>query len=61
MDPYPSIEKADILNNPYCGLYSIYRFYADNKYDINLISNHQICLLEINLINFNDRPYLWKH
>ena len=54
--PYPSIEKADILNNPYCGLYSIYRFYADNKYDINLISNHQICLLEINLINFNDRP-----
>jgi len=63
--PFSAEEKAEVLINPYCGLYSIYRFYADpmkNKKenikieDTVLISNHQICLIEINLIDYNDRP-----
>lgn len=63
--PLPRTKRAETLNNPYCGWYSIFRFYADNKtnYDEGIkleeaiVSvNHQLCLLEINLINFNDRP-----
>src|SRR5690554_2911369 len=61
----PRTNKAQTLNNPYCGWYSIFRFYADNKtnYDEGikleeaiLSSNHQLCLVEINLRNFNDKP-----
>lgn len=61
----PRTEKADILQNPYCGMYSIYRFYADsivcqdNKDGLNDImtsNSQQICLVEINLISFNDKP-----
>lgn len=63
--PFSAAEKAVVLNNPYCGLYSIYRFYADpiknRKEKIKIentvvIANHQLCLLEINLIDFNDKP-----
>ena len=63
--PLVRTEKAERLNNPYCGLYSIYRFYADSKRnleegsrleDIMIDSSHQICLVEINLIDYNDKP-----
>ncbi len=62
--PLVRTEKAERLNNPYCGLYSIYRFYADSKRnleegskleDIMIDSSQQICLVEINLIDYNDK------
>lgn len=63
--PYVADEKDEMLGNPYCGLYKIYRFYAspDKNEEENIkledtviCSEHQICLIEINLINYNDRP-----
>lgn len=63
--PLPRTNRAETLNNPYCGWYSIFRFYADDKanYDEGIkleeaivSTNHQLCLVEINLMNFNDRP-----
>ena len=63
--PFPRTERAKPLNNPYCGLYSMFRFYVDDDSkldkgisldDIILDSNHQICLIEINLIKFNQKP-----
>lgn len=63
--PFPAIERAEALINPYCGLYSIYRFYAEPKTNLEkdiiiedtvLSISHQICLIEINLIDFNDKP-----
>jgi len=62
--PFPIIEKTNILSNPYCGLYSMYRFYAEpntNREEgisldnIVISPNQQMCLLEINLIDFNDK------
>lgn len=63
--PLPRIEKAKSLKNPYCGMYSIYRFYADSTAcydkadaleDIISSTSQQLCLVEINLINYNDKP-----
>lgn len=62
--PFPRYERSEALSNPYCGLYSIYRFYADEDKNLedgisldttSLDSNQQICLVEINLISFNDK------
>ena len=61
--PLPRTEKAEALSNPYCGLYSIYQFYADNEKlqpgdviieNISLNPDQQLCLIEINLIHFNE-------
>jgi hypothetical protein len=63
--PLPRIEKAEALSNPYCGLYSIYQFYADSELmqpeevlieNISIQPNQQLCLLEINLCRFNETP-----
>lgn len=63
--PLPRIEKAEALSNPYCGLYSIFHFYADSEMlqpeevlieNISIHPNQQLCLLEINLIHFNETP-----
>ena len=63
--PLPREEKAVALCNPYSGLYSIFRFYADSKLmqpeeviidDISVDQDQQLCLLEINLIHFNETP-----
>ncbi len=63
--PLPRSEKAEALYNPYCGLYSIYRFYADSDLmfpeeieieKVELEKNQQICLVEINLVHFNEKP-----
>ena len=62
--PLPRTEKAEGLHNPYCGWYSIFGFNADSEIlyqheweieNIPLDSNEQICLLEINLLPYNDR------
>ncbi|MDF2484408.1 MAG: hypothetical protein K0R46_576 [Herbinix sp.] len=59
----PRNEKALAMSNPYCGLYSIFRFYADCELiqpDNVLIENtavspdQQLCLIEINLIHYNE-------
>jgi hypothetical protein len=63
--PLPRAEKAEALKNPYCGLYSIFRFYVDCERmqpDGELIENvkvdqhQQLCLVEINLLPFNESP-----
>ncbi len=63
--PLPRSEKAEALSNPYCGLYSIFHFYATSELmqpDEGLIENiplnpdQQLCLLEINLVHFNEIP-----
>ncbi|MDI9512271.1 MAG: DUF4832 domain-containing protein [Bacillota bacterium] len=63
--PLPRTERGNILQNPYCGMYSIYRFYAESiicqekKHELDgimMTTNQQICLVEINLISFNDKP-----
>lgn len=63
--PFFSEERAEALKNPYCGLYAIYRFYAEPKKNrenkiilenTRIQSDHQLCLLEINLVDFNDKP-----
>lgn len=62
--PLPRTEKAEALNNPYCGLYSIFRFYAENEMvlqeeieieEVPVEPGQQICLVEINLVHFNER------
>lgn len=62
--PLPRIEKVKELNNPYCGWYSLFRFYADSRVchnlgvkleDIVIASSQQLCLVVINLIAFNNR------
>ncbi len=61
--PLPRTEKAETLINPYCGLYSIFRFYADNETvlqgdrkieEIPVEPGQQICLVEINLLHFSE-------
>ncbi len=61
----PRTEKAEALNNPYCGLYEIYRFYADSERlqpggiiveEAPVNTAHQLCLVEINLLAFNEMP-----
>ncbi len=63
--PLPKTEKAESLNNPYCGLYAIYRFYADSAMlqpegkmveQISINTAHQLCLVEINLLPYNEMP-----
>lgn len=63
--PFPGAEKAQAVSNPYCGMYSIYRFYASPQRNQKenmilkntvIVSSHQICLIEINLIDYNDKP-----
>ena len=63
--PLPRSEKAEALINPYCGLYSIFRFYADSalmyEEDVEIESvkiekDQQLCLVEINLVHFNEIP-----
>ncbi len=62
--PLPRTEKAEELCNPYCGLYRIFRLFAESTicYDegvslneIEISQSQRICLVEINLINFNDK------
>ncbi len=62
--PLPRSERAERLNNPYCGLYSIFRFYADSDVilkegvrieEVQVEQGQQLCLVEINLLNFNER------
>ncbi|NLL75929.1 MAG: DUF4832 domain-containing protein [Clostridiales bacterium] len=61
--PLSRTEKAEVLQNPYCGLYSIYRFFADSDReavegtlieDVRVEETHRICLVEINLLKFNE-------
>jgi hypothetical protein len=61
--PLPRTEKAEALYNPYCGLYSIFRFYADSELlyqeeivveKVEIEKDQQICLVEINLVRFNE-------
>lgn len=63
--PLPRSEKAEALYNPYCGLYSIFRFYADSELmyqeeiaveEVEIEKDQQICLVEINLVYFNEKP-----
>lgn len=63
--PLPRGEKAEELHNPYRGLYSLFRFYADDDKlqpngavieNVSISDKQQLCLIEINLINFNDKP-----
>lgn len=63
--PFPRVEGTKVLNNPYCGLYSIFRFYGEsiiNKdngtslEDITIDSSQRLSLIIINLINFNNKP-----
>lgn len=62
--PLPRTEKAEELKNPYCGLYRIFRLYAESIIchdegisleEIVLSPSQRICLVEINLIRFNDK------
>lgn len=59
----PRTEKAETLNNPYCGLYEIFRFFAESKMlqpeeisveQVSIDPGHQLCLIEINLLHFNE-------
>lgn len=61
--PLPGTEKAETLNNPYCGMYRIYRFIADcdqlqpDGIPIEKVlpdTNQQLCLVEINLLPYNE-------
>ena len=63
--PLPRTEKAEALVNPYCGMYRIYRFLADSDQlqpdgiEIEKVlpdANQQLCLVEINLLPFNEEP-----
>lgn len=63
--PLPRIEKSEVLLNPYCGFYAIYRFFADSEKlqpegavieGVTVESSHQLCLIEINLLHFNEKP-----
>lgn len=63
--PLPRSEKAEALNNPYCGLYTIFRFFADSDMihpdgvvieEVSIDKIQQICLVEINLLHFNEIP-----
>ncbi|MDF2514058.1 MAG: hypothetical protein K0S04_3924 [Herbinix sp.] len=62
--PLPRTEKAEVLRNPYCGLYAIFRFYVNSERiqegafieDIKTDLTQQLCLVEINLLPFNEVP-----
>lgn len=67
--PLPGTERAEILHNPYCGLYAIFRFMANSERlqpdgkvieKVTVDSGHQLCLVEINLVHFNERPLTEK-
>lgn len=61
--PLPRVERAEALNIPYCGFYSIYRFFADSRMEaveevpveeVRAEPSKQLCLVEINLMPFNE-------
>lgn len=61
----PRTERAEVLQNPYCGFYSIYRFFAHGKGEdidgipideVTVEKGQQLCLVEINLLYFNEGP-----
>ncbi len=61
--PLPRTERAEALNNPYCGFYSIFRFYADCERmlqeetkieEVRIDPAQRLCLIEINLLHFNE-------
>lgn len=63
--PLPRMEKAEALKNPYCGLYSIFRFFADCERmqpegelieNISIDPDQQLCLVEVNLLPFQEAP-----
>ncbi len=63
--PLPKNEKAEALNNPYCGFYSIFRFYCESDKlqeedviieEVQTEERQQLCLIEINLLHFNEIP-----
>ena len=63
--PLPRTEKAEALHNPYCGFYTIFRFFADNEFmqpdgevieSISIDPEQRLCLVEINLLPFNEMP-----
>lgn len=63
--PLPRTERAESLHNPYCGWYTIYRFYADQDRmqpdgevieQVPVQENEQLCLVEINLLPFHETP-----
>ena len=63
--PLPRTEKAEQLNNPYCGFYTLFRFYADMERlqpdgavieEVPLGADQQLCLVEINLLPFQELP-----
>lgn len=63
--PLLRVERAEPLGNPYCGLYSIYKFYAHSKAsgaenitieETFIDPDQQLCLVQINLFHYNDRP-----
>lgn len=60
---FPTAEKPEVLCNPYCGVYSIYRFFADHERlqpeevlieEIEVPQEHRLCLIEINLVHFKE-------
>ncbi len=63
--PLPRREKAEALKNPYCGLYAIFRFFADSDRmhptgevveSILPDPGRQLCLVEINLLPYHEEP-----
>jgi len=62
--PYPLRDAGLALHNPYCGMYTLYRFYLheDTVPDLGYAiedtvfrPEQSLCLVEINLVCFNDR------
>lgn len=60
---YPLVDRSETLGNPYCGIYSIYKFFAhcENLQDAGdtieksiLHCDQSLCLIEINLVRYNE-------
>ncbi|HZJ76769.1 MAG TPA: DUF4832 domain-containing protein [Oscillospiraceae bacterium] len=58
-------EYREVTDNPYCGFYTVYRFYAHDDLlpdwncpleELRLDKTQSLCLLEINLAHYRDRP-----
>lgn len=60
--PLPKTKNIMALDNPYCGFYSIYRFFAestirfddDSKLEDIKLNSNRLCQIQINLIKFNE-------
>ena len=61
----PLAERCEMLQNPYRGLYTIYKFFAHDElvpelgYTIEesvLRPKQSLCLIEINLVHYNESP-----